>query len=154
MRTRSVNQLKKLVHNVEGVAAIEFAILIPLLLAMLICAVDLGTGLFRLMQVQNSAQAGAQYAIVQSFDSSAISNVVVNATGLAGISAVPVPKLYCGCGDAAGITTVSCGSTCPAGKIYGQYVSVSAQANYSPLLPYPLIAQNFTLTAQADVRMP
>lgn len=135
-----------------GVAAIEFAIVIPLLVMMLICAVDLGMGIFRHMQVQNSAQAGAQYAMGTAFSATAISNAVANATGYTGVTATPSPFQYCGCADSAGITPISCGAPCAAGKTYGQYVSVSSQATYTPILPYPIISPKFTLTGQAVVR--
>jgi hypothetical protein len=46
----------------------------------LICTVDLGLGINRKMQVENAAQAGAQYAVVHGFAASSISNAVTQAT--------------------------------------------------------------------------
>jgi hypothetical protein len=145
--------LSRGIGDIRGVAAIEFAIIIPMLLMMVICTVDLGMGIYRNMQVQNSAQAGARYAMTQSFDATLISNAVSSATGLQGIVASPPPAQYCGCATSAGIAPVTCGSTCPAGAVYGTYVNVAAQGSYTPIIPYPLIASHFTLKAQANVRV-
>lgn len=137
----------------RGVAAIEFAIMVPTLIMMTVCTVDLGMGIYTNMQVQDAAQAGAQYAIVHGFDANSISTVVSNATGQSGISASPAPVQYCGCATAAGVTNVTCGAACPAGAVSGTYVQVSTQATYTTILPYPMIANSFTLTAQSAVRV-
>jgi Flp pilus assembly protein TadG len=136
-----------------GVAAIEFAVMAPALVMMTICTVDLGMGIYSNMQVQNAAQAGAQYAMAHGFDTNLISSAVSNATGQSGISASPPPVQYCGCATAAGVTNIACGSTCPAGAVYGSYVRVSTQGTYKTILPYPMIANSFTLTAQSNVRV-
>jgi Flp pilus assembly protein TadG len=137
----------------RGVAAIEFAIMVPTLIMMTVCTVDLGMGIYTNMQVQDAAQAGAQYAMVHGFDANSISTVVSNATGQSGISASPAPVQYCGCATAAGVTNVTCGAACPAGAVSGTYVQVSTQATYTTIVPYPMIANSFTLTAQAAVRV-
>lgn len=137
----------------RGVAAIEFAIMVPALVMMTVCTVDLGMGIYTNMQVQDAAQAGAQYAIAHGFDVNSISTAVSNATGQSGISASPPPVQYCGCATAAGVTNVTCGAACPAGAVAGTYVQVSTQATYTTILPYPMIANTFNLTAQAAVRV-
>ena len=153
----SCNSLCNLLRAIRddrcGVAAIEFAVMAPALVMMTICTVDLGMGIYRNMQVQNAAQAGAQYAMMHVFDPNQIASVVSSATGLSGISASPAPVQYCGCATGAGVSNIGCGSTCPAGAIYGNYVQVSTQGTYTTLLPYPMIASSFTLTAQSNVRV-
>ena len=148
-----INLMRTLRGDAAGVAAIEFAIMVPALILMTVGIVDLGMGIYRNMQVQNAAQAGAQYAMMHPFDAGQIASVVSSATGLQGISASPAPVQYCGCATSAGVSDVACGSTCPAGAIYGNYVQVSTQGTYTTLLPYPMIASSFTLTAQSNVRV-
>jgi len=148
-----VSQIRTLREDAAGVASIELAVMAPALVMMTICTVDLGMGIYRNMQVQNAAQAGAQYAMVHIFDANQIAGVVSNATGLSGISASPPPVQYCGCATSAGVANIACGSTCPAGAIYGNYVRVATQATYTTIVPYPLIANSFTLTAQSNVRV-
>ena len=148
-----INLLRTLRDDVAGVASIELAVMAPALVLMMICTVDLGMGIYRNMQVQNAAQAGAQYAMMHPFDANQIASIVSSATGLQGISASPAPVQYCGCATSAGVSNVGCGATCPTGAIYGNYVQVSTQGTYTTLLPYPMIASSFTLTAQSNVRV-
>jgi len=137
----------------RGVAAIEFAIVGPMLVVMMVCTIDLGTGIFRKMQVQNAAQAGAIYAALHGFTASSISTAVTSATNLSGISASPAPTTYCGCASSNTISSVSCSSTCSGGSSPGTYVTVSAQAVYTPILSYPLLPESFTFTAQSTMRI-
>lgn len=148
-----IDLLRTLRDDAAGVASIELAVMAPALVVMMICTVDLGMGIYRNMQVQNAAQAGAQYAMMHPFDAKQIASIVSSATGSQGISASPAPLQYCGCATTAGVSNVACGSTCPAGAIYGNYVQVSTQGTYTTLLPYPVIASSFTLTAQSNVRV-
>lgn len=148
-----INLMRTLRDDAAGVASIELAVMAPALVVMMICTVDLGMGIYRNMQVQNAAQAGAQYAMMHVFDPNKIASVVSSATGLSGISASPPPVQYCGCATGTGVSNIACGSTCPAGAIYGNYVQVSTQGTYTTLLPYPMIASSFTLTAQSNVRV-
>ena len=146
-------ELSAAIENRRGTSAIEFAIAAPLLLAILVPTADLGMGFYTRMQVQNAAQAGAQWAVLhQTFDSNAIENAVTNATNLASITASPAPAQSCGCADGTGITAIACGSTCPNGAAAGSYATVSAQAPYTPLIPYPMLGASITLSAQSTVR--
>src|SRR5262249_31016568 len=70
----------------RGVAAIEFAVIMPVLIILMVASFDLGTGFYRKMQVQNSAQAGAVYAMLHGFSSSSITSAVTSATSFSGIS--------------------------------------------------------------------
>ncbi len=151
--TKLLRQAKAASESRQGTSAIEFAIAAPLLLAILVPTADLGMGFYTRMQVQNAAQAGAQWAVLhQTFDSNAIQNAVANATSLPSITATPAPTQSCGCANGTGVTTVACGSTCPNGAAAGSYATVSAQAPYSPLIPYPMLGASITLSAQSTVR--
>ena len=135
-----------------GTIAIEFAIIGPTLVLMMACTVDLGMGIYRKMQVQNAAQAGAEYAIAHGFTSS-IANAVTNATSFSGIAATPVPNQFCGCPSSSSVTAATCNSACPSGAVAGTYVAVSAQGTYNTILPYPLIPNSFLFAAQSTVRI-
>lgn len=144
-------------ESASGVAAIEFAIVVPFLLFGLVGVVDLGIGIYRNMDVQNAAQAGAQYAAMnasQSFNPSKVSAAVTNATPYASIAASPAPVQFYGCATTTGITSVSSGSTCSNGTTAGTYVTVSASATYYPNLLYSsFFPKSFALAAQSTVRI-
>ena len=140
-------------HATAGLAAVEFALIAPLLALTMICTVDLGLGIYRNMQVQNAAQAGAEYAITHGFNASAIATATLSATALGTIQASPQPAQFCGCASSGGIAAVSCGATCSGGLQAGTYVTVSAQASYTTFIPYPLLPESYIFTAQSTVRM-
>jgi len=137
----------------EGVSSVEFALAAPLLAGLLALLVDFGIGFYDKMQVDDAAQAGAQYAVVHGWDSTAIQNAVTNATPLSGISASPAPTQTCGCPNGTGVTTASCGATCTNGQTAGTYVTVSSQATYTPMLSYPIFGSTITLTGQSVARI-
>src|SRR6266496_4848675 len=119
------------VEDTRGVAAIEFALMVPLFGLMLVSVTDIGLSVYRKMQVEGAAQAGAQYAMLRGFDASAISAAVTSASNAAGITAIPAPTKFCGCPTGSSIGTVGCGTTCPGGALAGTYATVSAQASYA-----------------------
>src|SRR3954462_13076694 len=94
----------------DGIAAIEFAIMGAVLCLTVVAVGDLGMGFYSYMQVQNSAQAGAQYASVHGYNSGAISSAVTNATSVPGVSASPAPQQYCGCASGATVSNATCGT--------------------------------------------
>jgi Flp pilus assembly protein TadG len=140
-------------RGAAGNAAVEFALIVPLLVLLAIGCFDFSMGIYRKMQVDDAAQVGAQYAVVHGYDSAKISNVVVNATSFAGISASPAPTQFCGCPSAAGLTVVACNSICSNGLTSGAYVTVSSSGTYNTILSYPMIPSSFTLTGQGTVRL-
>lgn len=139
--------------DANGSAAVEFGMIAPLLLLMAVATADLGVGIYRKMQVENAARAGAEHAIRNGFDSNAIAAVVAGTTSFPGINPLPAPSQFCGCASIAGVTAVTCGGGCPGGASPGTYVAISAQGTYSTILPYFGLPNSFTFTAQSTVRL-
>src|SRR5579859_880174 len=151
MRLRfPTGRLRRLRDCSNGFATIEFALFAaPVLGLLMIGVIDIGTLLWDQMRVAAAARAGAQYAAMQGWSASAskITCAVVGATGAAActaptgtgtlgtISASPTPTWppWCGCPSSSGITQYSCSST-PSCSNPGHYVTVSAQASFTPIL--------------------
>jgi Flp pilus assembly protein TadG len=143
-------------RSAGGNAAVEFALAAPVLVGLLVPLADLGIAYSRQIQVQQAAQAGAQYAVFHPWNSTSpatISNVVTAATGLSGVAASPAPKEFCGCPSGSAIAAAACASTCPDGQPPGYFVTVSARTIYSPPLPYSVLGGPVALTAQSTVRV-
>jgi Flp pilus assembly protein TadG len=140
-------------EGIRGVAAIEFAILAASMTLMMVCVVDFGMGLYRKMQVQNAAQAGAQYAAIHGFSAGSISSAVTSATSFSGVAASPAPSQFCGCPNNDGVAVVECSAVCGDGSTPGAYVLVSAAGSYDTILGYPGIPKTFALTAESRVRL-
>src|SRR6202171_207568 len=107
--------MASLLQDCRAVSAVEFAITEPLLIGMLIPLVDLGFGIVKNTQLRNAAQAGAQYALVNGWDSTAIQSAVTNATKLSPIQALPAPSQSCGCPNGTTVSSATCGSVCSDG---------------------------------------
>jgi Flp pilus assembly protein TadG len=152
MRYQKSGYMCQLHVGERGTAAVEFAIIIPIVVVMAIATLDFAQGIYRKMQVQNAAQMGAQYAVARGYDKTSIANVVTS-TGFAAVEASPEPSQFCGCATSTGIDVIDCNLKCSGGTAPGTYVRVSAKANYSPLIPYPLVPSSFTFRAQSTVRI-
>lgn len=140
-------------NDTNGVAAIEFAIVIPLLMLMVVAAIDLGMGFYRKMQVEEAAQAGAEWAVKNGFDAGTISNAVSSATSGPGISVSPAPVQFCGCATGSSISTATCGSTCSGGVLAGTYTTVSAQMTYTTMVNYGFFPSTYNFSSQSTVRL-
>jgi Flp pilus assembly protein TadG len=151
--SRTVRFLSRLLRDRHGIAAIEFALLGPILAMSMVVAADAGFGFYSYMQVQTSAQVGAQYAIGHTFDATAISNAVTAATPATGISASPTPSTFCGCPSSSTVATATCGSTCTDGSVAGTYARVTATRTYTTIIPYPMLPASYTQTSVSTVRI-
>jgi Flp pilus assembly protein TadG len=145
--------------GVSGAAMVEFTIFAPMLLSISIYTMDFGLLTFSKMEVQNAAQAGIQYAIVNNgYDSTAISSAVTNATKFTAVT--PTSSQFCGCPSATAVKfcSASC-DTCNTGtcslSTQGHYVTVTATptTTYKPLIPYGGIASSIDISAKSTVRI-
>jgi len=139
--------------GVRGMAAIEFSIVAPLMVLMLVGTVDAGSAIYRKMQVQAGVHAGTRYAMVNGFNATGITTAITSASNSSLVSASPAPQQFCGCPSMSGIATISCTSTCTGGATPGSYVTVSAQATYNTLFPYPVISDKLSFQVQTTVRV-
>jgi len=154
MHRTSPTALRILVRSPpRGGAIIEFALIMPFLVVLLVGLCDLGFGFYESMQVQAAAEAGAQYATRHAWDAAAVATAVTDATGAGGITATPAPSKVCACPGGGTLTQIGCTSTCRSGDPPGVYASVSAQLRYQTVLPYPGLPATLTLTGQTYRRL-
>jgi hypothetical protein len=142
-------------RNDSGTVAIEFGLLVPVLLALIGITAELGFAMYESMQVNNAAETGALYAARNGYDASGISAAVTGATGTPGITATPAPAQFCGCPGAGGITEVTCVAPppCTDGSPAGQYARISASLSHQKILPGVGLPLPATLTAHSIVRL-
>jgi Flp pilus assembly pilin Flp len=140
-----------LVDRRDGGAAIEFALVMPIAVAMLVLMFDLGTGGYVKARVESAAQAGTTYVEAHGWNQRGIVLAVREATNLPSVAVEA--ELSCGCVRGTDIVDAPCGSTCPTGAAAGAYVTVTASSIYAPLIPYPGIDRSMTLSASSIVRI-
>ena len=145
--------VRGILNGTSGATAVEFSFIAPVLLMMTVCTIDMGIGLYRYLQVEGAAGAGARYAALHGFDATTLATAITSATSYSGISASPAPTQFCGCPSTSSIAVVTCGSTCTGGISAGTYVTTSAQATYSPIIQYPMLPKQFTLSAKSTMRI-
>jgi Flp pilus assembly protein TadG len=140
--------------NTKASVIVEFALIASFLCVLLVGIVNLGMALWRQMQVGNAARAGAAYASVHGWNNANIQAAAVNATSLT--IAPSATLVNCGCPDTnQGIVVLyACPAKCAnTNTTPGQYVIVTVQATYSPILTYPGVNNPATLHASAYARI-
>ncbi len=141
-----------LIANRQGVAAVEFALVAPVLILLFVGLADFGLATAEKMRLIDSARAGAQYAASNPTDTAGTTAAVKNATsGLTGTGLSVALTQSCGCNDG---STVTCGSGCASGSEW-TYVTVAVSENYPLLInfPWPGVSNGvLTLTADATLR--
>jgi TadE-like protein len=123
----------------DGVALIEFTIFAPMLIIMSIYIMDFGLYFFYRLEMQNAAQAGAQWAIATGlYNDSDIQVAAQNATHIPASDIQVIPNEFCGCPSSTGVVLYDptkpygiCpgGATCVVGtntEAAGNYVTVTA----------------------------
>ncbi|MDR3450529.1 MAG: TadE/TadG family type IV pilus assembly protein [Alphaproteobacteria bacterium] len=136
-------------------SAVEFALLAPVLIAIPVPIADLGMGLYAQMELQNAAQAGAQYALLNIGKGPLVTTQVQAAvTGASTYLTVTANSAQsCGCPNGTTVVVGPCGTACASGKQPGTYITVTAQATYTPLVKYPVLGSSVALAAQSTVRI-
>jgi len=135
----------------RGVAAVEFALIAPVLLLLVAGLIDGSRLIVQTMQVKAAAQAGADYARRNGWDAAGIAGAVTSATSIT-VSPTPAPAQTTAC--VSGMTIAPAGgATCAGGGTPGGFITVSAQAPFAPIMPWPGLSQPTTVAAQAVVRL-
>jgi Flp pilus assembly protein TadG len=146
-------------REVDGVAAVEFAMASLVLVVGVLNAVDLGYYAYQRMEVENAAQVGAQAAWNTCYDTSAMLPATQNCSGLTAAittaiqstslgttvtlaSGYPAEGYYCASSSGAlqSVGNLSnrpsdCSAAGNANASPGDYVQVQVTHPYSPLFP-------------------
>jgi len=135
----------------RGVAAVEFALIAPVLFLLAAGLIDGSRFIVETMQVKAAAQAGADFARKNGWDAAGIATAVTSATSIT-VSADPAPTQTAACVSGANLVAPS-GATCAAGGTPGNFIAVAAQAPFAPIMPWPGLSQPTTVAARALVRL-
>ena len=141
----------------QGVAAVELAVIAPVVIMGALCAADLGRFALEKTWVIYAASGGAEYAVVHGFNADKISAAATSAAPVSGISIAPAPSAYYGCATSTGVIASTQGATCPSGTstgaTAGEYVSVTATMPFTAMFSAAGIVYPSTLSATAVVRI-
>lgn len=133
------------VRSERGAAAVEFALIIPVILAALTGIANYGLAMYNKMELVSAARAGAQQAILDRTDTTAIKNAVVDSTNL-GITTANVTTVEsCMCSDG---STTTCGVACVDGDPNHYYMTITANYTHTLLL----LGTSINLSGSVKVR--
>jgi Flp pilus assembly protein TadG len=135
-------------RNDRADALIETAILLPLLMTILVGAVDLAMAAYTSIEVSNAALAGVQYGVQSAATAGDTTGIQTAAANDArNITLGPTTAIKsCICADGSAST---CKSTDCSGSQIETILTVQTQATYSPFLPIYGRRPSFTLHGSA-----
>jgi Flp pilus assembly protein TadG len=152
---------RRLAATRRGNAAVEFGLIAPILIGLLVPIADYGLYIYDNMQLHLAAQAGMEYAAHNGYDPTGITNATISAATPLNLTANDVAvSQFCGCPDANNniVVTPNCsGATVPrphcnndpAQPIVGVYVNVTASYQYQTLINYPGTPASQTMSSGA-----
>ncbi|WP_216856212.1 TadE/TadG family type IV pilus assembly protein [Acidisphaera sp. S103] len=152
----------------RAVAAVEFALIVPVLMVILAGAADFGFREWNRSCLANAVAQGAYYAFVTgpTVSTTAVQTMVQSASSLTGVTVSPVAAVACYCptgtpavlGPAVTPCTKACpgDGTLPAGILPGKYLVITASYKGTSIIPaYSILQQpgGETITETAIVRL-
>ena len=141
----------------RGSSTAELALILPVLIGLLLGALDYARVFYAAQAVTHAASIGAMYgaqSVTLSQDSAGMVNAATtSATDISGFSAVAGRR--CACWTAStGIETAmgTCTSTCTSPSVVRIYVTVSTTGLFSTFVNYPGIPHTITINRVARMR--
>jgi Flp pilus assembly protein TadG len=146
-------RVARLLGDASGAAAVELALVAPFIVGIIVPMADLGIGAYDKMQVQDAAEAGVQYVLVNGYNETDIENAAQSATSLGTNVAVSVtPSNTCYCVSSGTLSSAGCGSSCSDGSTAANYVGVTASYTYTPLFTYAGLGSSVSISSTATSR--
>lgn len=146
--------MMRLLRDRRAVAAAEFAIAVPVVLALMAWIFDFGTMERRRAQLVTGVANAVQYAVLTgtSVSTATLISVAQKTSMLTGATAtVAGPGCYCTLYSPTRLSAATCGVTCGNGNNAGTYVTVTATYTFVPTLPGLSHITNTTLTESRSV---
>ncbi len=151
---------KKLCRNEKGTFAVELALLTPVLLILLLGALDMTAALHRQIDLQNAARTGAHYASIHKPLDGDMTKVISNTenaisatkwyNAISPSTATVTASLVCGCVT---VPQQACDLACPAGERRSVTLQLQAAQDHQTLFTYPVLDDSFPLSATVSVRL-
>jgi len=149
----------------SGQSLVEFAIVLPMLLLLLIGVIELGRYAYLAILVGNAAHAGATYGAQSPFTAG---NPVVGGTPAITLAAdndfqnngqsvsnlVITTAFVCSCDNAGTMSSIDCTTgICPLGTNKVSSLQVTAQGTFTSLFSFPGIPSSMVITRSAIMRI-
>jgi Flp pilus assembly protein TadG len=124
--------MKKFLRNEEGMSAIEFALVAPLLAAVLVGIVSSWDYMKQQQDMRDGVEAGAKYVVQGGRDTTKAHDIAMSAWTNKPVDADIEVTQLCTCNGA----SASCGSVCSDSTIPQSYITIEASTAYYDTSPY------------------
>ncbi len=147
-KLRTIEILRSIGRNETGGAIIETALTVPMLVTLLLGAVEFARVAYASIEVANAARAAVSYgaqSITTEVDSTGIQTVAANdASDLTGLTTTPTTSYIC----ADGTASTGANTDCSTSQIE-TILTVSTSASFSPIITIPGFRGPYTLYGRA-----
>jgi Flp pilus assembly protein TadG len=147
-----MKKLRKLARSEAGASLVEFAIMAPVMIFLLIGLIEVGRYTYFAILAANAARAGVSYGAqnaITAFDNTGMQNAALqDAQNISNFTATP--NHFC---SSDGVTVSACPSgTGPTPPLY-YYVQVTTTGTFSSLFNYPGIPNHIPISGSAVMRV-
>lgn len=142
-----------LIQNTCGAAAVEFALISPIVAIVILGVADFGILTLKTTQVSSATRAGIQFVMTDPTDyATNISTVVTSSTNLDADNMTVTTSEGCRClGD---MTAVDCDTDTCSGNAPPKYVTITTTYTHDMIMGYPGVDNPYTVTRTAVIRIP
>jgi len=135
----------------RGSSLVELALVLPIFLLLLAGTADFGRAYYAAIEVSSSAEAGAIYGTQQPTDTAGIqSAAALDAADVGNLTSTVVTGCQCADGTSVEPNCSIVPTSCSAGIV--NYVQVTTNATYTPIIKYPGLPTSFALQGSARMR--
>ncbi len=135
-------------RNCKAVAAIEFALALPVLVVLFIGMINMGMVISTKMELTSIVSVGMLYSLGNSSDPVQIQTAMNSASNLSPITISVTQFCQCLNGSAPG-----CGNVCSDLKVAAKYDKVTASTQVPLVIPYFLFQNPFPITVEGTIRV-
>jgi Flp pilus assembly protein TadG len=139
-------------RNDSGQSMVEFALLLPVFLALLLGAAELARLAYAAIEVANAARAGVQYGAQNrgtAADTAGMKSAATSDAANIG-SLQATPSTFCTCSNG---TSITCANTSACTARVFEYVQVDTSVTFDPLIHAPALPKTYTVTGKAVMRV-
>lgn len=143
----------KMIRKEEGAAAVEFALVSPFIIFLIVGMMDFAFYINQRMALESLARAAAEY-VLKGGDMDRVEEDILQMSGLTQQNEDGEPlevsgEVACECGSG---EVVTCGEACPNGY-QRRFYSISLSKTYSSMFKYPGLPQTMVLTGNTRLQI-
>jgi len=136
-----MRRLRKFLTDRRGLAAMEFALITPLLVTLVVFGADGWLSTSQLNDMRSALQSGARYYQLGGSDDTVAHTVAMNAWVHAPADAAAVVARSCACGS----TAIACTALCAGSNPPNVYIGLTTTGTFTGLMHSRVLSQSETL---------